>query len=190
MDTVFDTPQTGTPPVMQTGDPQYQQQAVEGYAARTQPQYTAALKQLRQNYASRGLGESGISGLAELGLNQSHLQDINDFGRQTALTAADMGEQNRRRVQDRGWQVEDRNYHQSALDRLMADQNSRADAQRASQLIGQTAGTVGSAIGAYYGGPGGAAVGGKAGSSLGDLVSGSKNGPPATEAEMLAGLPK
>lgn len=175
MEPTFEQPSTAMAPKIETGDPEYQRQAMAGYQQQVAPNYRGALKKLRQGYASRGLADSGMAGLAELGLTQSHLQDVNDFSRQGALRAADKAEENRRASQMRGWQVEDRDFQYKNYKNMQDLLNQRADAARASQMISGLFGTVGSAVGSYYGGSKGGESGGNLGNSLGQAVSGGGN---------------
>lgn len=150
------------------GSQAYMDNAQQGYAASQAAPRAQALKQLQSSYTSRGLQNSGLAGMAQLGERQGFENEDASFRQQLGQKSAGIAENQREAQQQRGWQVEDRDFAAQHYKDMIDQQNQRADAQRASQLIGGIAGTAGTVIGGIYGGPAGAAALGKAGSSLGD----------------------
>lgn len=147
---LFDAP-TGaqTQTQLVSGSPAYQQAIVDQTQKRLQPAYAHALRQTQQDFSGRGLLDSGLGAQAELGLQQGYLNQLGDVSNQAAIHGADLAEQNRQREETRGWQVADKN-QQMDYAREQADNAASAAANKQwADLIGGTAG----AIGTVYGGP-------------------------------------
>lgn len=136
-----------------------------------QPAYEQALDRMRGSFASRGFaGGGGMEKFAEMGMSQDYMGRLGDYAGKAALRASDVGEENRRRVETRGWQVEDRDLRYKKLQEQ--EQRMREDKEAAARSgliggIGRGVGMVGGAlIGAYAGGPMGAMYGANLGSQL------------------------
>jgi hypothetical protein len=143
----FQSPSLATGPVVQSGDPQYQQAAVKGYQASTQAPYQEALRRMQQGDAANGTLGSGMDQLGQLGMAQQHQADIGGFAQKAALAGADVGEENRRREEQRQWQVQDLNRQWSQLQQEIASQQGFQTQQQGTQMLAGLAGGVGSMIG-------------------------------------------
>lgn len=158
-------PQTGGEQVnLQSGSPEYQQ-AITGQTQRQlAPIYRQALRQTRGNLQSRGLTDSGIALDAERGLQQNFLGQMADTATRAATGGADVAEQNRRRLQERGWQTEDRDMALAAEREAMNRREEMMGAQTWADLLGGAAGAAGTALGGplagWLFGQGGKAAGG------------------------------
>ncbi len=155
------------------GSQEYYDTANNLYESGIKPRYNEALSELSQSYAGRGFDSApGMERMASLGLRQSMLGDISKNRASTALRASDVGEQSRRREQDRGWQVEDRDLRYKFLKEAEDQRRADADAQSLSGMIGGIGRGVGTLAGAAAGygmaGPMGAMMGGNlAGQAMG-----------------------
>lgn len=163
----------GTPQALTSGSPEYQEAIVGQAERRLKPRYQQSLDSTRQRFASRGLMDSGLGAQAELGLRQAYLDQLGEVGTQAAIRGADVTEQNRRREQERGWQVEDRNMLEERLRRQADMEESRANNQIWGSLIGGAAG----------------GFGGLAGQALFGALSGSNRQPQAAPAALMLDSP-
>lgn len=149
---LFDASTGGEKVNLTSGSPEYQSAIMEQTQRSLKPAYQAALKQTRQNFSNRGLMDSGIGLEGELGLQQDYLGKLASASTQAATRGADVGEENRRRLEQRSWAVEDRD-KQLAMLKDQADRaESAAGADRWAGLIGGAAGALGSAVGGPLGG--------------------------------------
>jgi hypothetical protein len=161
---VFGAP-TGAEKVnLQSGSPEYQQ-AIMGQAQRQlAPVYRNAMRQQRSNLQSRGLSDSGIAIGAEQALSQDFAGQLSDIAARAATGGADLAERNRQRLEERGWQVQDRDLALQAEKDAMDRRERMAGSQIWADLIGGAAGAAGSlAGGPLYGllaGPAAGAAGG------------------------------
>lgn len=149
---LFDASTGGEKVNLTSGSPEYQSAIMEQTQRSLKPAYQAALKQTRQNFSNRGLMDSGIGLEGELGLQQDYLGKLASASTQAATRGADVGEENRRRLEQRSWAVEDRDKQLA----MLKDQADRAEAQagadRWAGLIGGAAGAAGTMIGGPLGG--------------------------------------
>lgn len=135
---------TGSP--MLAGSPEYSKRIVEQTAMATEPAYKQALRGMRQGMANRGVAGSGLEIAARGGLEGQRLGQLTQAGMSAATAGADLNEQNRRRLEERGWSLED--YAKMAEERKQA-REAEAEAQNQNlwnQLIAQAAGGVGGAL--------------------------------------------
>lgn len=175
--TFYDRPLDG-PMSYQMGDPTsqgYFDTAARLHEKSLQPAYEQALERTRQSFANRGFGGGGgMEKFAEMGLTQDYMGNLSNQRGQMALRSSDVGEQNRRRVEQRGWQVEDRDKRYQFLrdqEQRMRDDKEAANRSGMIGAIGRGVGTVGGALlGAYLAPPGrnlqGAALGANIGGSI------------------------
>jgi hypothetical protein len=151
MNDMFDAPTGGGLTPITSGSPEYQKAIVGNTQASLKPAYTSALNRLRQSYASRGLLDSGLGAAAEMGMSQNYLGQIGDVANRAAIGGADLAENNRQRLEQRGWQVQDRDLQLQAL-RDQADRAERAAGQKQwADLIGGVAMAGGTAAGGPFG---------------------------------------
>jgi hypothetical protein len=150
--------------MLQSGTPGYADTVVQNTARSLKRPYQAALTQVRQNMANRGMMEGGLAGQAEGDLNQSYLDTLASAGEKAALKGADLAEQQRQRQQERDWNVQDLNRRYDELDKERKMQQDAADQNKWSSLLTTLGGAAGSAVL----GP----LGGVAGKKLTDLFSG------------------
>lgn len=169
----FDRPLDG-PASYQMGDPtsqSYFDTAARLHENSMQPAYEQAIDRTRQSFATRGFGGGGgMEKFAEMGLTQDYMGNLSNQRGQMALRSSDVGEQNRRRVETRGWQVEDRDKrYQYMRDQEQRMRDDKEAASRGAMIgqIGRGVGTIGGGIvGAYLGGPMGAMAGAQLGGQL------------------------
>jgi hypothetical protein len=154
----LDRPSSGAP-----GSDEYQQNIVNRTTRSLKPAYQSAMRGLDQQFASRGLQDSGLAGEAQMGLSQDYLDRLAGVSEDAATRGADVGEENRRRLEGRGWDVEDRNVKMDWLRQQSQEARDAAAQAQWADLLGGLAGAAGS----YVAGPiGGSLAGGAARSAL------------------------
>lgn len=139
---LFDAPTGGAAVNLTSGSPEYQNAVLGGFERRLKPAYASALKQTKQSFSDRGLGDSGLQRAAELGLQEDYLGKLSDATTGAAARGADVAEDTRR------FNV-NRSDRQSQLDYLKQEaQQNREDAARREwmNLIGQGGQAVGSML--------------------------------------------
>lgn len=152
------------------GSPEYEQNIVGRAARSLKPAYQSAMLGLDQAGASSGLLNSGVQETRRGMLGEHFLNRIGDTASGAATRSADIGEENRRATERRGWQVEDRDMQMEWLREQADSEERRAQAQQWADLIGGVAGAAGTVVGGVYGGAPGAALGAGAGQSLGNAM--------------------
>lgn len=149
---LFDAQTGGEKTNLTSGSPEYQSAIMDQTQRSLKPAYQAALQQTRQNFSNRGLMDSGIGLQGELGLQQDYLGKLANTATQAATRGADVGEENRRRLEQRSWAVEDRDKQLAYLKEQADRAEAAAGADRWAGLIGGAAGAAGSALGGPLGG--------------------------------------
>jgi hypothetical protein len=144
---LFGAPTGGSATKLESGAPDYQGEVYNQATRRLKPMYQTALKGLRQNYASRGLYDSGLMGQAEGDLAQGYAGKLQDVATESALKGADISEQRRRRDQDRAWAIEDRNARLNYLREEADRREAQAGADRWANLLSGVAGAAGGGAG-------------------------------------------
>jgi len=163
-----ETLQAGTVPYSD----RYIETAMKGQKADKAAIRKQALQEIAQDYASRGLTGSGVAQLAGAQARQGFADQDTAFRQGLGMKAAMLGEENRRRLENRGWNVEDRNWR-AEQERLQHERDLReADQEAQGGMWGNILGTAGSIVGSIYGGPAGGAIGGAAGRRAGGMVGG------------------
>ena len=108
----------------------YENNIVSRATRNLKPAYQQAMGGLRQSYASRGLLDSGLEGQAEGDLSQGYLNNLGGIAEGAATHGADVNEENRRRVQQRGWQTQDRDIQMNWLQQQANQAKEQADQAR------------------------------------------------------------
>lgn len=162
-------------------DPQYQREAVRGVAQTLKPQYEEAVRQSRQRMANRGMLGSGADLYGQAQMGQGYTDALARTGIQAGMRSADIGEENRRRVEDRGWSVADqirRAEFQKEMDRTNYERQREARAHMEDQAWkAYAANFIGDLIGQAMGGMmGGGGEGGPSFSGENTTVSGANFG--------------
>lgn len=129
MNDLFASP-TGAPATnLTSGSPEYQAAIMQGTQAGMKPAYISALNKMRQTFASRGLSDSGIAGAGEMGMAQDYAGQLGQAANRAAIQGADLAEQNRQRLENRSWQVQDRDTQLAYL-KDQADKAEQAAANK------------------------------------------------------------
>ena len=152
MPTFFDAPTGAAEPRMDNlvaGTPGYEQAIFERTASTLKPQYEGAQEALGQQFANRGLLDSGLYGQADIGMKQAYLGELGRVASGASLAGADVREQQRRIQQARDWQLSDREVAFQRLDEQQRKAEEAANQAMWADMIGGTAG----AVGTYFGGP-------------------------------------
>lgn len=136
-------------PAPAAGSPEYQKGIVENAKATLQPQYKRAIMQARQGLQNRGLSRSGIALATEGDIGQQYRGELGRVAGEAATRSADLAEQNRRRLEERGWQETDLAKAMEERKRAMEAERETADADRWANLIGAATGGAGTALGYY-----------------------------------------
>lgn len=144
---LFDAPAGGSSVNLVSGSPEYQDAIVSNTERRLKPQFKRANEQQQQLFASRGMLDSGLGAQAGLGLREAYLDQLGGTAERAAVRGADTAEENRRRTESRGWQVEDRNMIEERLRRQAEAEENRANQQVWGSLIGGAAGGFGGLLG-------------------------------------------
>ncbi len=134
------------------GTPGYQANIVQGAANQLKPQYNIAIKNARQSMANRGMLRGGLEQSAEGQINQDYRGQIANVANQAATHSADLGEQERVRQEQRGWQVQDIQRALQQRQNELADEKAAQEQAMWADLIGTGVGTVGTVYGGYLGG--------------------------------------
>lgn len=136
---------------IKAGAPEYTQAAVNAYGQSIKPVYQQQLKDLRQNFSSRGLMDSGLGANAEMGLSQDYMRNMNTFGNQAALQGADVGEQRQRAQTQQDYALQSQanafNFYNQQQERA----HEYAQQMQREKMIGDMGGAAGSLIGSYGG---------------------------------------
>lgn len=141
-------PATGGEAVnLKSGSPEYQAAILQNTQRSLKPLYQNALRNTRANIASRGLTDSGIALDSERNLQQGYLGQMADAATKAATGGADLAEENRRRLENRGWAVEDRDLALAQAREQMDRQEKMAGAQTWADLLGGAAMAGGTALG-------------------------------------------
>ncbi len=145
---MFDEVGNGAGKPVTAQDSTYQDAATKGYAAKQRPLYQGALQDIRNGFNSRGLFDSGLEAQNEMGLQNQFLNDVGGFRQAAAFKGADLGEENRQREQQRGWQVQDRDMQYKYLKDMADLQRQEADQQASGNLWNAGIGALGQ-VGGY-----------------------------------------
>lgn len=87
--------------------PAYKRAAFLHYRADLDPARVQALNELGQEYSGRGLSAGGQNLGAALANRNSYIQQLSQADQNLGIEQADSNEIARRRVEGRGWQLED-----------------------------------------------------------------------------------
>ncbi len=124
--------------------PEYAQNLVDRYAIQTEPTFKQSKRDWRADVrSSRGLGDSGIEAMGNLGLKQGRSAELGAFAGQVGQHQADLGETERVRQMLRGWNVEDRDVARG--DRRM--EREAAEGGQQAQLWGDIMAAAGQMVG-------------------------------------------
>lgn len=136
----------------------YNDVAMQGYEKNISPAYQTALRNTKQNLTARGMGSSGMSAFADMDIRQKEAQDKSGFQQKLGMRRADLGEQNRQRLEQRSWQVQDRDIRYERYQEQLKEQRRQQQEDQKMQMFGQIAGGItggfGSILGNWMGTPG------------------------------------
>lgn len=151
MPSLYEQLSPSAPPAA-AGTPGYQSNIVQGATNQLRPQYNIAIKNARQSLANRGMLRGGLEQDAEGQINQDYRGQVANIANQAATHSADLGEQERVRQEQRGWQVEDIMRALQQRQGELSDQKAQQEQAMWADLIGTGAGAVGTYVGGPVGG--------------------------------------
>ena len=144
---LFDVPTGGSAVNLTSGDPAYQQAIVQQAQRNLKPAYTQALQGQQQDFANRGLDESGLAAAGEAGLNQNYLGQVGNIATQAATGGADVTLQNQRIAQQQAHEMAMEQAQIKAQQDMQQNAMNQQNSQMWTGLIGNAAGGVGSYLG-------------------------------------------
>lgn len=147
---LFDVPVGGSAVNLESGSPAYQSAITQQAQRNLKPAYTQALQGQQQDFANRGLDNSGLAAAGEAGLNQSYLGQVGNIATEAATGGADVTLQNQRIAQQQA--------HESAMQaaQIKAEQDMQQNQQNQqnSAMWSQLAGEGANVAGQYLSGGG------------------------------------